>query len=107
MLKFLLLATLAMMTPLVVSAQNTPGSHFIENWDLDGNGSVSLKEITQRRGDVFGMFDQNRNGHLDAAEYVLFNETRAADNAERPHTALNKRTPDDAFFDTEQSQKAA
>ena len=28
-------------------------------------------------------------------------------NTERPHTALNKRTPDDAFFDTEQSQKAA
>jgi len=27
--------------------------------------------------------------------------------AERPHTALEKRTPDDAFFDTEQSQKAA
>ena len=28
-------------------------------------------------------------------------------NTERPHTALDKRTPDDAFFDTEQSQKAA
>jgi len=28
-------------------------------------------------------------------------------NFERPHTALDKRSPDDAFFDTEQSQKAA
>lgn len=28
-------------------------------------------------------------------------------NTERPHTALDKRTPDDAFFDTERSQKAA
>ncbi len=28
-------------------------------------------------------------------------------NSERPHTALDKRSPDDAFFDTERSQKAA
>ena len=28
-------------------------------------------------------------------------------NTERPHTALDKRTPDDAFFDTERNQKAA
>ncbi|MBT2132672.1 integrase core domain-containing protein [Aliiroseovarius lamellibrachiae] len=28
-------------------------------------------------------------------------------NTERPHTALDKRPPDDAFFDTERSQKAA
>ncbi|WP_448328373.1 integrase core domain-containing protein [Sulfitobacter sp. M13] len=28
-------------------------------------------------------------------------------NTERPHTALDKQTPEDAFFDTERSQKAA
>jgi len=28
-------------------------------------------------------------------------------NTERPHTALDKRSPDDAFFDTEPNQKAA
>jgi len=28
-------------------------------------------------------------------------------NTERPHTALDKRPPDDAFFDTEPNQKAA
>jgi putative transposase len=28
-------------------------------------------------------------------------------NSEQPHTALDKRSPDDAFFDTEQNQKAA
>ena len=28
-------------------------------------------------------------------------------NSERPHTALDKRTPDNAFFDTERNQKAA
>ena len=28
-------------------------------------------------------------------------------NTERPHTALDKRSPDDAFFNTERTQKAA
>jgi len=28
-------------------------------------------------------------------------------NSERPYTALDKRSPDDAFFDTERTQKAA
>jgi len=28
-------------------------------------------------------------------------------NTERPHTALDKRSPNDAIFDTERSQKAA
>ena len=28
-------------------------------------------------------------------------------NTERPHTALDKRSPDDALFDTERTQKAA
>ena len=28
-------------------------------------------------------------------------------NTERPHTTLDKRTPDDAFFVTQRSQKAA
>jgi putative transposase len=29
------------------------------------------------------------------------------DNIERPHNALDKRSPNDAFFTTEQTQKAA
>jgi putative transposase len=28
-------------------------------------------------------------------------------NSERPHTDLDKRSPDDAFFNAEQNQKAA
>jgi len=73
------LATFLLLFPLAAAAQGTPGSHFIENWDLDENGSVSLDEITERRGDVFVMFDQDENGSLDTVEYVLFDETRAAD----------------------------
>lgn len=79
MTRLTVLATFAILFPIAAAAQDTPGSHFIENWDLDENGSVSLDEITERRGDVFFMFDQDENGILDAAEYVLFDETRAAD----------------------------
>jgi hypothetical protein len=56
-----------------------PGGHFIENWDLDGDGAVSLDEITTRRGHVFLTFDADENGALDAEEYVYFDEARAND----------------------------
>lgn len=79
MTKLSVLLTCAALMPLAAFAQNTPGSHFVENWDLDGNGSVSSEEITERRGDIFVMFDQDEDGMLSAEEYVLFDETRAAD----------------------------
>lgn len=79
MLKRILLAAHMAVLPYATVAEETPGSHFIENWDLDGNGSVSLDEITERRGDVFRMFDRDDDGALSAQEYVLFDETRAAD----------------------------
>jgi Ca2+-binding EF-hand superfamily protein len=46
---------------------------------LNNNGSVSLEEITERRGDVFFMFDQDKNEVITAEKYALFDETRAAD----------------------------
>lgn len=79
MLKQTILVSLLALAPFATFAQDTPGSHFIENWDLDGNGAVSLDEITERRGDVFIMFDRDEDGLLSAQEYVLFDETRAAD----------------------------
>ncbi|MEE4189118.1 MAG: EF-hand domain-containing protein [Roseobacter sp.] len=61
-------------------AQNhQPGAHFIENWDLDGDGAVSLEDIKTRREDVFLTFDADENGALDAEEYMLFDEARAND----------------------------
>lgn len=62
-----------------VMAQETPGTHFIENWDMDENGAVSMAEITERRDLVFTMFDNDENNALDATEYAMFDETRAAD----------------------------
>jgi|TARA_R110002126_G_scaffold55138_3_gene148595 putative transposase len=37
----------------------------------------------------------------------VINEWIGFYNTERPHTALDKRSPDDAFFDLERNQKAA
>lgn len=73
------LAAIAILSPISATASETPGAHFIENWDLDFNGVVSAAEIVERRGDIFYMFDQNEDDILSQEEYVLFDETRAAD----------------------------
>lgn len=62
-----------------VLAAGVPGSHFIENWDLSGDGVVSLEEVIERRGDIFMTFDSNEDGFIDAQEYVAFDEARALD----------------------------
>lgn len=72
----------ALASPLAAAGadgQQVPGAHFIENWDLDEDGQVTLAETTQKRADIFYMFDQDENGSLDDAEYDLFDETRQAD----------------------------
>lgn len=61
-----------------------PGDHFVENWDLDADGKVTVDEAAERRSDVFAAFDSNEDGVLDAEEYVLFDEARATDQAGRP-----------------------
>lgn len=62
-----------------MAQQGNPGAHFIENWDLNDDGQVTIEEATQKRNDVFYMFDQDENGSLNAAEYDLFDETLKAD----------------------------
>lgn len=75
----ILAATLAVVLSFPAIAQNQPGAHFIENWDLDENGSVSIEEARERRGDIFTTFDANDDGVLTAEEYVMFDEAREAD----------------------------
>ena len=62
--------------------QGVPGGHFVENWDLDGDGQVTLAEATERRGDVFLTFDADENGILSPEEHDLFDEAREMDMAE-------------------------
>lgn len=62
--------------------QGVPGGHFVENWDLDGDGQVTLAEATERRGDVFVTFDADEDGVLSPEEHDMFDEARATDMAE-------------------------
>lgn len=79
-IRMLLPVVIALTVGSVATAQQgQPGLHFIENWDLDENGQVTLAEAREKRGDLFYMFDQDENGKLDDAEYAMFDETRQAD----------------------------
>ena len=82
--KILTLATLASLLLMgsAMAQGNAPGAGFIDNWDLDGNGAVTLEEIIEKRGEVFYMFDQDEDGVLSAENYKLFDEARAADQAQ-------------------------
>lgn len=77
-----LTAALLLSATAVIAEETGPGGHFVTNWDLDGNGAVSLAEATERRGDIFTTFDANNDGFLSDEEYTAFDEARSADQAE-------------------------
>lgn len=78
-MRLLVLSSAFVLTATATLAQGVPGAHFIENWDMDGDGRITPAEISEKRAEIFTMFDQDENGLLDAAEYDLFDETRRAD----------------------------
>lgn len=94
MFKPLLVAALALNATAALAQQGNPGSHFIENWDLNADGEVSLEEVQERREIVFGMFDDDQNGFLDSAEYDNFDEVRAEDMAQNAGGHGNRRGGD-------------
>ncbi|MEO9824166.1 MAG: EF-hand domain-containing protein [Paracoccaceae bacterium] len=75
------IATLSVLIllPMTAAAQGGPGSHFIENWDQNNDGIVTLAELREKRGDVFYTFDSDENGFLNAEEYSYFDDARQAD----------------------------
>lgn len=78
-IRALFLGALLPLTTASAMAQGQMGQHFIENWDQDADGYVTLAEAESRRADVFAAFDANDDGYLDAEEYVLFDEARETD----------------------------
>ncbi len=77
----LLAALICTAGPVLASShgKGNAGAHFIENWDLDGDGVVTLAEATERRSDVFASFDADEDGALSAEEYDMFDAARAND----------------------------
>lgn len=78
-MRLLVPSSVFVLTATATLAQGVPGAHFIENWDMDGDGQITPAEISEKRAEIFTMFDQNEDGQLDAVEYDLFDETRRAD----------------------------
>ncbi len=79
-----LIATLSLSTLLLAGTahgQNVPGQHFMDSWDLDKNGEVTVEEIAERRADIFYTFDEEDDGYLSAQDYEMFDEARANDAA--------------------------
>ncbi|MDU8928235.1 EF-hand domain-containing protein [Alisedimentitalea sp. MJ-SS2] len=75
--RFLLSTALFTLGFAAQAQQGNPGSHFVENWDLNEDGQVILAETIERRSDVFAAFDSDDNGVLSSEEYDLFDEARA------------------------------
>jgi hypothetical protein len=71
--------SLSLLATSAFAAGEGPGSHFVENWDLNEDGKVTLAEATERRDDVFVTFDVDDNGVLSPEEHDLFDEARAND----------------------------
>lgn len=82
MKRTILTSAILAITIATASAQSVPGAHFLENWDLNEDGKVSLEDARERRADVFTMFDSDENGQLSGEEYKLFDETRKEDAAQ-------------------------
>ena len=89
-------ATLLLALPLAVAAVPALAqpadfkSHFIGEWDLDGDGKITLAEVTERRGNVFLSFDANEDGVLDTDEQALMAEMRDNQHAEMGNGGMGK-----------------
>ena len=53
--------------------------HFMEQWDANADGAVTLAEAQAKRGEVFYMFDQTEDKNLDGAEWALVAEHMAVE----------------------------
>lgn len=77
-----LITTTAIVTLLATTAfaagNGTPGAGFIDEWDMNTDGVVTVEDVTTRRSDIFVSFDADDNGILDAEEYAFFDEARAS-----------------------------
>lgn len=52
-------------------AQNgNPGTEFMDQWDLDSDGLVTLDELRTKRGEVFYMFDVEGDGALTGDDWA-------------------------------------
>ncbi len=61
------------------SSNANPGQNFMNSWDINEDGTVTLEEIKTKRDQVFSSFDSNEDGFLSVEEYTYFDQARAND----------------------------
>jgi len=76
MKRILLLTAAIALGTAAIAQQGNPGGNFLENWDMNEDGQVTLAEATERRSDIFVTFDEDDDGSLSASDYAMFNEAR-------------------------------
>ncbi|MFZ2101946.1 MAG: EF-hand domain-containing protein [Oricola sp.] len=85
-----LLAGLATAMISTAASAQTFREHFMSNWDLDSNGSVTLQEVQERRDSVFAAFDANEDGNLDAEEQAAMGEMRDNEHASMAEEGIQR-----------------
>lgn len=80
---FLLTTALTLVAGMALAQQGQPGANFIEQWDMNDDGQVSLAEAIEKRGEIFVMFDTQADGTLDASDWGGVAEHLAAENANK------------------------
>lgn len=70
LLSALVPALVAVSSP-VLAQGDGQAVHFLEQWDADADGKVTLEEARSKRGEVFYMFDSDEDGTLNPDEWAL------------------------------------
>jgi hypothetical protein len=70
----LTVGTLLLSTTVVMAQGAGPGAHFIEQWDSDADGQLTLQEAATKREEVFYMFDSDTDQTLNATEWAAVAE---------------------------------
>lgn len=51
-------------------AADEAGASFMERWDINNDGEVSVEEAEKRRQALFAKLDANKDGYLDSNEFL-------------------------------------
>ncbi len=68
--------------------QPFPAAMFLEQWDSDGDATVTPAEVQERRKQIFYMFDTDENEVLGEAEWASVDEHLTAELGQGPGAGM-------------------
>lgn len=71
---FLMSTALTLVVGMAFAQQGQVAENFFDQWDMNSDGTVTLDETLEKRAEIFDMFDQDGDGTLDAANWLLVAE---------------------------------